>query len=69
MTVGDYAVEAWRDDDRDPSKRWQPKPPVWEILTWGSVATVRALGTNQTASVASGQLRPATDDEIAQARG
>ena len=66
--MGDFACERWRDEDND-QRRWGPKPPVWEILTWGSVATVRALGTNQEASVASGDLRPATDDEIARARG
>jgi hypothetical protein len=68
MTVGDYAVETWRDGDRDPSKRWAPPIPVWLVLAWGPVATLANLRSNQHAHVASGDLRPATTDEIAAAR-
>lgn len=67
MNVGDFACESWRDNDPSIS-RWAAKPPVWEIVDWGQVARVRAIGGNQTASIASGELRPATDEEVQRAK-
>ena len=68
MEAGDFVVETWRDADRDPSKRWQPPIPVWRFVGMsGASALLEAVKGRGVAVTAPGDLRPATDDEVARA--
>lgn len=69
MNPGDFVVETWRDADRDPSKRWQGPIPVWKYVGMsGSSAMLESVIGAAVAVTAPGDLRPATDEELARVR-
>ena len=68
MEVGDLVCETWRDGDGQ--QRMKPlKKPVWRVAGWSALAVCLESLSGTTGVLANpSDLRPANENEIAEAR-
>lgn len=68
MEVGDFVCETWRDGGDDGRLRPLPRP-VWRITEFrGPAVLVEVVGGDGAGITSLGELRVATDEEIARAQ-